>query len=110
MFARAFKTSLNVERLDERVVPVVNLTTAGLELPVGTAIVTQTDHLTAEDGVVNPFLRIDANGVERGYNTDGRPLQFDERANTAVTHSLTLGEVPLVTKGGVEYREFLLDV
>ena len=49
-------------------------------------------------------------GSEQGYNTDARPLQFDENKSPQFTRSLTLGEVPVVNVGGVEYREFLLDI
>src|SRR5688572_5256806 len=47
-------------------------------------------------------------GVEQGYNTDARPLELD--ADKKATTSLTLGQVPLVTVGGVNYREFLLEI
>jgi hypothetical protein len=48
------------------------------------------------------------NTVEQGYNTDARPLQFDEQTSQAVTHSLPLSQIPLVTIDGVAYREFVL--
>ena len=45
-----------------------------------------------------------------GYNTSERPLQFDENSSPTFTHDLALSTVPIVTIGGVEYREFLLDI
>jgi len=63
----------------------------------------------AGTGVIDPFLRIQMNGQERGYNTSlGFPL--DDKHPDNYTHALQLGVVPIVTIGGVQYREFLLDV
>jgi uncharacterized repeat protein (TIGR01451 family) len=61
-------------------------------------------------GVFNSFLRVQAAGTERGYNTDYRPLQFDENSSATFTHSYKLKDVPMVIKGGVIYREFQLDI
>ena len=59
-------------------------------------------------GVIDSFVRVQANGSEHGYNTDdGTP--FDTKAGE-FTHSLQLSAVPVVTIDGVQYREFLLDV
>lgn len=61
-------------------------------------------------GVIESFLRIQAKGVEQGYNTDARPVEYDEHTDP-FTHSLLLTDVPLVTlDDGVTYREFLLDL
>jgi hypothetical protein len=60
-------------------------------------------------GVFDPFIRISANMEEvQGYNTDYRPLQFQE--DKAWTESLKLSEVPMVLYEGVVYREFQLDI
>jgi hypothetical protein len=61
-------------------------------------------------GVFNAFFRVEANGVERGYNTDGRPLQFDEKKAATFTHSYHLNDVPQLEIGGLIYREFQLDI
>ena len=59
-------------------------------------------------GVIDSFVRVQANDSEHGYNTDdGTP--YDTKAG-AFTHSLQLSAVPVVTIDGVQYREFLLDV
>src|SRR5207253_2703202 len=47
---------------------------------------------------------------EEGYNTDARPVQFDEKTDHTFTHSLRLSDVPVVLIHGVAYRQFLLDV
>lgn len=59
-------------------------------------------------GVIESFLRIQANDYENGYNTDGA-LEFDTKTGTW-THSISITDIPLVTLGGVDYREFGLDI
>ena len=64
-------------------------------------------------GVWHAFFRVDASPTERGYNTDGRPLQFDEMKSATFTHAALLADVPLVQypEGtGPLYYEFQLDV
>jgi len=57
-------------------------------------------------GVIQPFLHIQKNGVESGYNSDS-PLPD---AVSPWTKALALSDVPIVGIGGVDYREFLLDI
>lgn len=59
-------------------------------------------------GGIDSFVRIQGNGTERGYNTDGTP-EFDTKTGS-FTHSLLLSSIPEVTIGGVGHREFLLDI
>ncbi len=63
-------------------------------------------------GVVDAFVRIHKKGIEQGYNTDGRPLYYDENNSPTFTRSLLLSDVPAVDlRGdGMYYREFLLDI
>lgn len=109
--AKSNRTILGVNALEARDVPAVfNLTTVGSSAVVNGALFSQyNDHSAANaaNGPVNSFLRIDANGSEEGYNTDGR-LQFDEIRRA--THSIKVSDLPLVNKGGVDYRELVLDV
>ena len=57
---------------------------------------------------VDPFLRLQNGGNEQGYNTSiGTPL--DDKPG-AFTRPLTLSEIPIVNLGGVDYRQFLLDI
>ena len=61
-------------------------------------------------GVIDSFVRIQGAGIEKGYNTDG-PIDPNMDTKTGLfTHSLQLLQVPKVTIGEVEYREFLLDI
>ncbi len=64
-------------------------------------------------GVIQSFVRLKANsGEEEGYNTDARPVQYDENTSHQFTRSLPLSIVPLVDvhSDGTLYREFLLDI
>jgi hypothetical protein len=74
----------------------------------------QTSSSGAGTGALNSFLRIQETGqgdnVEEGYNTDNRPLQFDENSAANFTRSLLLSAIPKVTLAGVIYREFVLDI
>src|SRR5258706_1454920 len=48
--------------------------------------------------------------VEQGYNTDARPLQYDENSSPTFTRKLPLADLQVVTKSGVDYYAFLLDI
>jgi len=86
-----------------------DLSTAGSSATINGAIFLQWfDPDGAGTGNFDSFLRIQANGTERGYNTDGT-RQFDTKGGTW-THSLLLSAVPTVDIGGTVYREFQLDI
>ena len=72
-------------------------------------------------GNLNSFVRIQhdngpsnnnhsANGREQGYNTSGRPVQYDENTDPNFTRDLLFGEIPTVTIEGTDYKEFILDI
>ncbi len=62
-------------------------------------------------GVFGPFVRISTNkAVEHGYNTDWRPLEFDENKSKQFTRSWLLSDIPLIPVDYVMYREFQLDI
>ena len=64
---------------------------------------------------IDAFLQLKNNGVEQGYNTGGdantgtakQDYQFNQAGST---QNLQLSDVPIVTIGGTEYREFLLRI
>ena len=90
---------------------VVDLTAGGSGFAEGAFFQwTDLNHNAVGTGVIDPFVRIQANGTEQGYNTDGRPVPFDEKTNANDTHSLLFSTVPHVNLNGTDYREFLLDV
>lgn len=58
-------------------------------------------------GVYHSFVRVSSNGVsEQGYNTSGRPLQYDENSSPSFTKDLPLNRVPLVQCGAFAPGEF----
>lgn len=63
-------------------------------------------------GNIQAFLRVQQHGnatTEKGYNSDYRPMQFDENNDAPSNHSVLFSSVPIVMIGEVKYREFLLD-
>ncbi len=62
----------------------------------------------AGSGTINPFLRVQNDPSERGYNTDGA-LEFDTKGG-AWTHSIKLNDIATETLGGIVYRKFILDI
>jgi hypothetical protein len=88
----------------------IDLTTQGALDMANDAIFSQASPHPTGTGVIDSFLRVQATGVEQGYNTDARPLQFNEKHSPNFTRSLPLSQVGEVTVGGVPYREFLLDI
>lgn len=60
-------------------------------------------------GVIDSFLRVQARNSEQGYNTDFRPVQFDELSDPIHTRSLLLSDLSAITIGTTSYYQFLLD-
>jgi hypothetical protein len=94
-----------------RAVATLDLSTAGSSGYVnGAYFELETDQGTGS-GTLNSFVRIQTNkDMEQGYNTDWRPLEFNENNSGTFTRSLDLSLVPVVTKSGTQYREFVLDL
>jgi hypothetical protein len=102
-----------LELLEDRVAPaVIDLTTPGAMAVVNGAILSQFTAQPAGSGSFHSFVRLSSsNAVEQGYNTDFRPVQFDENTSFSFTHSLQLGAVPtIIAPGGMAYYEFALDI
>ncbi|HEX5030402.1 MAG TPA: PEP-CTERM sorting domain-containing protein [Candidatus Eisenbacteria bacterium] len=59
-------------------------------------------------GVIEPFLRWQNNDTETGMNTDVPP-PYDTKAGIW-THSITLGQLGIVNRDGVDYYVFTLDI
>lgn len=71
----------------------------------------QVDPQSTGSGVIEPFVRLSTNQpVSQGYNTDARPLEFDENNSPQFTRALRLDDVPTINRCGTLYREFLLDI
>lgn len=105
-----------LETLEDRFVPsaaTVDLSTAGAQGMVNGAIFQQGSVQPAGSGVIDAFVRIHAlggGGVEQGYNTSARPLQFNENSSPTFTRAIQLSDIPEVNVNGVSYRVFLLDI
>lgn len=99
-----FATSAHADMLD--------LTTEGSWGVINGAILQQYSPGPTGTGTIDTFVRIQGpqdSDIQQGYNTDGRPVQYDEVASPQ-THSLLLSDLSIVTNGGTPYREFLLDI
>ncbi len=61
-------------------------------------------------GVIDPFLRVQADGMEQGYNTSGG-TPFDDKAGIW-THNIQFSDLQTttVTLNGTQYFKLLLDV
>ena len=113
--APARTTPLAAEELDERAMPAVHsLTSVGAELATDGFIARQVAAQPTGTGHIHSFVRVQGaasgGGIEQGYNTTARPLQFDENKSPVFTRGLKLNQVPVVMVNGVAYREFLLDI
>ena len=86
----------------------LDLATLGSEGTINGAIFEQYSPQPTGTGKIQSFVRIQENGQERGYNTDG-DLEFNTKGGN-FTHSLLLSAVPVVTINSVDYREFFLDI
>jgi hypothetical protein len=89
----------------------LDLTTNGVMGNIGEVFFQQTNTQPTGVGVINDFLRIQAkkSGMEQGYNSDVRPVQFDEKTDHH-TRSVRVTELPIVTRGNVTYRAVLLGI
>ncbi len=107
---------ISLEEFGDRIVPaaLLDLTHADAEASSGGAIVRQVDAQPTGTGHIQSFVRLQGaasgGGIEQGYNTTARPLQFDENKSPQFTRGLQFSVVPTVVEGGVAYREFLLDI
>jgi len=91
--------------------PTLDLTTDSATGMINGAWFYEVGAASTGSGVIQSFVRINTNDpIEEGYNTDARPVQYDENTSPTFTRSLLLSAVPLVEMDGTPYREFLLDI
>ena len=84
-----------------------NLETLGTSCNINGAYFVQFDPTQSSgSGVFPTFLKIQAKGTEKGYNTDGA-FEFDTKQGS---RAILLSEVPQVTINSAVYREFGLDI
>ena len=87
----------------------IDLTTAGSSGVINGARFSTNEQQPTGTGVFNPFVRLQMNGFEQGYNTSGSSLPFDEKPGIW-THDLRLSEIGTTVVDGVEHYEFRLDI
>src|SRR5437764_5139809 len=95
------------------VVDLINGNSGTITNSYGTAIFEFTQPQPTGTGVIKPFLRVQNDPVEAGYNTSGVTPQgpFDDKAGIW-THNLTFADLmtTAVTINGQNYFKLLLDV
>jgi PKD repeat protein len=91
---------------------VLDLSTLGASGSINGASFQQISPQSLGGKISAPFVRIQQNGCEGGYNTSGRPFEAgqDLLNDPNYTRDLLLGDVPVVALAGVEYRQFVLDI
>lgn len=89
---------------------IIDLTKAGSSGTAGGALFTTTETQPTGTGILDPFVRIQMTGTERGYNTDARPVEFDTKDQNHWTHSLNLNAMAVEKLNGQNYYKFLLDI
>jgi hypothetical protein len=71
----------------------LDLTSAGSSGYIGGAYFKQVDPQPTGTGVIDSFVRLSTNqDIEQGYNTDARPLEFDENNSPQFTRALPLSD------------------
>ncbi|HYE62000.1 MAG TPA: VPLPA-CTERM sorting domain-containing protein [Phycisphaerales bacterium] len=89
---------------------IVNLLSSPSSGTINGALFETTNVRPTGTGFIDPFLRIQANNVEQGYNTSGRPVRFDEKTDGNFTHDLQLSSLASRTINGTAYYEFMIDI
>lgn len=87
----------------------IDMTTTGDFKSINGAWFEQINPQSTGTGYIDPFLRIQSDTTEQGYNTDAKNPPFDTKAGTW-THAITLAEFLPVTYKGTEYIKFMLDL
>jgi len=91
---------------------VVDLTTAGASGTANGALFQQISPQTTGTGVIDPFLRVQANRTEEGFNNNVNAFTLDDigKGGGNFNHDIQLSKVPQVTINGTAYYQFLLDI
>ncbi|RYD82844.1 MAG: hypothetical protein EOP84_08825 [Verrucomicrobiaceae bacterium] len=92
------------------VVDLTTQSTVSLSTSYGTAIFTTDFTRPTGTGVFEPFLTLQANGTEQGYNTSAKKGVFDTKREPQWNHEIRVQDLAKVTIGGAQYYSFLIDV
>lgn len=88
----------------------VNLLSPGTSGTLNGALFETTNVRPTGTGFISPFLRIQANNIEQGYNTSARPVRFDEKTDPNFTRNLNRSSLATRTINGIGYYEFMIDI
>jgi PEP-CTERM motif-containing protein len=89
---------------------ICDLTTTGSSCTINSAVFQQMDERPTGSDKIS-FVRIKGKlSIVEGYNTSVRPVQFNEITDLNHTHDLLVSDVPVVNIGGINYRQFGLDI
>lgn len=93
---------------------IIDLTTAHSSASVstsyGTVFFTTDFSATTGTGGFMPFLSIQANGTEQGYNTSASSGVFDTKREGQYTHDIQVKDLAKVMINGAEYYSFVIDI
>ncbi len=87
---------------------ILDLTTAGASGVIGSAFFIQIPERPTGTGLNDTFLRVQANGIEEGVNSDG-PYTMDEKSG-AWTHKIRVSDFGVTDLHGTPSIRFLLDI
>ena len=82
--------------------PTVSLTNHATSGTINGAVFIQNDLSATGTGLINSFVRIQKTGIEQGYNTDARPVSYDENTSPTFTRSIVIADIPTMTIGGIK--------
>lgn len=91
----------------------LDLTAVGSSGSINGALYQQINPSSTGTGVISSFVEIGGNtDYVRGFNTtaNGVAGDNDNGSSNVFNHELLLSDVPIVTIGGIGYRQFLLDI
>ena len=92
------------------VVGLLDLTAVGSSGTINNAQFVQINPQSTGTGVINSFVEIGGNDlVVEAFNTTVNGV-LNNGSSDIFNHELALSSVPIVTIGGVAYRQFLLDI
>lgn len=88
----------------------VTNTTVSIDTIYGSAIFTRDFSQPTGTGVFEPFLTLQANGTEQGYNTSAKNGVFDTKREPQWNQEIRLSDLSTVTIAGSQYYSFLIDI
>lgn len=79
-----------------------------MSLDIGFGVLLEATTIGSGTGNYDSFLRLQATGIEEGFNTDQNGNVLDDKSS--FTHSLQYGDIQSINIGGTDYIEFRLDL